>query len=472
MRELVLDPSPPRPPDPPSRTAPAGATPRPDGHRAIAVLTGVLLLALLSLLVLRHFAAKDERLAAAAAKPSIAVLPFKGSPGDAEDSVIARDVAAELVAELARSADLRVVSDQSSFLFDPAQTPLEDIGRTLRTRYIVDGRVRRMGEQLRIGVELLDSQSGQIVWSASHLADPQTMAAMQQDLVRRIAGTLQSRVSRTEERRALAQPPKSLDVFVLTAHGKTMMQRYNAEGMHEARRLLGQALAIDPGYAPAWAYLGMTDTIDIGLGLTGEWDRRRAGEMLSHVQRAIALRPDLTVAYVALSQAHGLVGDLDAALAAAQECFRLSPNDAGCFYVLGATQLRMGQADAAIRNLGEAMDRNPVPPAYLPAFYGTALWAGRRLDDAVRVTGDCLAKAPDFSRCRQDRIAALVELGRHAEAREEAGRLLALVPTMSARQFGAGFADSAAALRDRRVAAAQAAGVPMGAASAGAPPAK
>src|SRR5687768_1721654 len=79
--------------------------------------------------------------AAVAPRPSIAVLPFKSPPDQAEGTVLARDVAADLVAELARSPDLRVVSSQSSFQFDAARTPLAEIGRALRSRYIVDGTV-------------------------------------------------------------------------------------------------------------------------------------------------------------------------------------------------------------------------------------------------------------------------------------------------------------------------------------------
>jgi TolB-like protein/DNA-binding winged helix-turn-helix (wHTH) protein/Flp pilus assembly protein TadD len=434
---------------------------------AFAALAGMAVLGAGLLMARLQWPGPDADGTPLARKPSIAVLPFKAPPDQADGGVLAQDVAAELVAELARSPGLRVVSTQSSFQFDVARTPLAEIGRALRSRYIVDGSVRRVGERLRIAVQLLDSQDGQLVWSASHWADPSTLAAAQQALVGRVAGTLQSRVSRTEERRALARPAKSLDVIVLTAHGKAMMQRYSAQGMREARRLLQQALALDPQHAPAWAYLGMTDTIDIGLRLTGEWDQRRAGEMLAHVQRAITLQPDLTVAYVALSQAHGLIGNFDDALGAAQECFRLSPYEAGCFYVLGATQLRMGDAKAAEGNLAQALDRNPLPPAFLTAFYATALWADGRQEEALRIAGDCLAKAPDFFRCRQDRIAALVELGRGDEARQEGARLLAQLPGMTARQFGAGFADSALALRQRRIAAALQAGLPMDSAHAG-----
>jgi DNA-binding winged helix-turn-helix (wHTH) protein/TolB-like protein len=399
-------------------------------------------------------------LAPPGSRPSIAVLPFQGTPAGADGDALARDVAAELVGELARSPDLRVVASQSSFQFAPAQTPLAEIGRRLRSRYVVDGTVRRDGEMLRIAVQLLDSESGHVVWSAAEDVDRARWGAAQRAFVGRIAGTLQARVSRSEERRALVQAPKTLDVFVLTAHGKAAMTRYDADGLREARRRFEQALAIDPDYAPAWAYLATTDMIDIGLRLTGEWGPARAGEMLAHVQRAIALDPELPAAYATLSQAQGLIGNVDAALAAAERCRKLSPNEWTCWLSLGAVQLRQGDSEAALRSLEQALDLNPVPAVHLPAFYGTALWASRRLPEALRVDDECLARAPGFWRCRQDRIATLVELGRLDEARAEAARLRAQVPGMTAEQFGWGFAASAAPVRERRVAAARAAGMP------------
>ena len=164
---------------------------------------------------------------------------------------------------------------------------------------------------------------------------------------------------------------------------------------------------------PSRAFLGITNTVDIGLNLTGEWDRRRIGEVLAQIRNAIELQPTLPIAYVALSQALSPgAGDLDAALAAAQQACRLSPNDAECFYILGAAQLQIGQIEIALGNLEQAMNRNPSPPAYLPAFHATAPWANRRFDEAIRVADDCLTRAPDFWRCHQDRIVRALERAR------------------------------------------------------------
>jgi hypothetical protein len=247
---------------------------------------------------------------------------------------------------------------------------------------------------------------------------------------------------------------------VLVAHGRAQLARYNAQGIREARRFFTEAIASDPDYAPAWAFLSIANHVDIGLNLTGEWDRRRIDEVLAQNRHAIELQPDLPVAYVALAEAQSLAGDLDAALAAAQQVCRLSPNDAQCFYILGATQLQLGQLEPALRNLEQASNRNPLSPANLPAFLATALWANGRLEEAIRVADDCLARAPDFWRCRQDRIAALFELERLPEARKEAVLLQAKVPGITSAWFGSTFGEAAGDLRKRRVAAARGAGIP------------
>jgi adenylate cyclase len=398
-------------------------------------------------------------------RPSIAVLAFHDPKGSAEGDLLARGVAQDLVSELARSHDLRVVSHQSSFAFAGKSTPLAEIGQRLRSRYLVDGTVARDGDSLRVVVDLVDSQDGHVVWSLVQVLDHSTVFSGRDALVRRIAGTLQSKLDRTETRRALTHPPKTMDVYALTERGNEILYRYNAQAIVEARRLLEQALAIDPDYARAWAFLGIVNTVDSGLGLTGEWNRGRLPEVIAQIKRAIALEPDSPGAYVALSQAQAMARDFDAALAAAQHCIELAPNDAGCLYIVGKANMELGHVDTAVQYLEQAMDLNPVAPAYLPSFYATALWGVHRPDAALRAADDCLARAPDHWRCRKDRIVSLVELDRVAEARTETATLLAQVPTMNTNRFSADFADSAVALRERRVAEAMTAGVPTAAAS-------
>lgn len=440
---------------------PAGAAP-PHVLRirsvALMALLAVLVLVLAASMALLRPWAQPE--AAARTGVSIAVLPFRDAQGGATDDPLGRSLAQDLVSELARAPDLRVVSHQSSFQFDLRRSPLAQISAALQVRYVVDGTVRRHSEQLHIALELLDAKDGRVLWSDRRQVPAAGLFAAQQDLVGRIAGSLQMRMRDSEQRRAMAQPPASLDAVALTQRGKTAMETYSPAGIREARLLLEQAVALEPRYAVAWVYLGITNTIDIGSRVTGEWGMGRIDEVLAQIESAVALERELPVAYVALSQAQALARRFEAALASAQRCAQLSPNDADCFYILGKTQMHLGQPVPAIHNLEQALERNPMPPAYLPAFYATALWAGGRPADALRAADDCLQRAPDFWLCRQDRLAALVDLGRLDAARQEATVLMARRPDMRAEGFASVFADTATVLRARRVAAAQAAGLP------------
>jgi TolB-like protein/DNA-binding winged helix-turn-helix (wHTH) protein len=400
--------------------------------------------------------------AAPVERPSVAVLAFKAPQSGADGEALARGFAEDLGAELARGPELRVVSHHSSFAFAASTTPLAEVGARLRSRYLVEGSVEREDEKLHVSVRLVDSGDGRVLWSFVHDVDRASVPAVRRALASRIAGTLLSRVQRTEAERALARPPKSFDAVVLTEHGKAQLLRYDADGMRRARSFFDRALALDAEFAPAWAWLGMANTVDAGLRLTGEWTLARLPEIESQVRKAIALDPELAMGWVALAQVKAFARDYDAALAAAQRCFDVSPNGADCFYVMGKAQLETGDAPRGARTLQEAMDRNPLPPSAYSAFYATALWGSGRLSESVHVADECLTRAPEFWRCRQDRIAALVELGRLDEARLEAQRLMARVPKMTTERFTL-YSPAATALSERRMAAARAAGIPEGA---------
>jgi TolB-like protein/DNA-binding winged helix-turn-helix (wHTH) protein len=392
--------------------------------------------------------------------PSVAVLAFRSEGAQPTGAQIAQAVASDLASELARSPDLLVLSTQSSFRLDPRSTPLDAIGRKLRARYLIDGAVRRDAGRLQIRIELMDSTTGQLLWATDQDVDAGGLPSAQRDVVARLAGVMLSRVVRAEERRGLSDGARTMSAYVLTAQGKAGLQQYTPDGIRDARRYLGEALLADAQYAPAWAFLGLTNVADIGSSITGEWDRTRMPEVLAQIRKAIALQPDLPAAFVSLSQAQGLAGNFDDALAAALRCRELSPNDAGCIYTLGVAQLRLGHAGPAADNLQQAIRRNPLPPPHFLAFHATALWAAGRYEEAKAAADQCIAITPKFWRCREDRIAALVALGALDEARADAKLLHAEAPNVTTDWFAAGFAPAAKALAQRRAAAAALSGIP------------
>lgn len=393
-------------------------------------------------------------------RPSIAVLAFRDPGGDAAGAQLARGVAEDVIAQLARNVDLRVVSAPSSFSFAGRDVPAAEIGRQLRSRYLVDGTVRRDGELLRVGVEMIDSEDGHVVWSTQYTADNLNVLATRDTLVQRIAGTLHSRLRQSEERRAIARPPKTLDVYTMTLRAIALKHQFRPDATREARRLLERAIAIDPEYAPAWLYLGMLNGIDSLLRLTGEWHPGRYEEMLAASRRAIELDPQLPAAWFSLALVHVEGRRFRDALAAATRCVELGPNDADCLMYLALVQARAGLPAPAVGHIEHALDLSPIPPSYMQSAHAQVMWANGRLEDTVRVADDCLAKAPRHLVCRRHRMLALADLGRLEDARADAAVIRSQFPGATLTWVLDAFADDATALRTRAAAAAAAAGIP------------
>jgi TolB-like protein/Flp pilus assembly protein TadD len=393
-------------------------------------------------------------------RPSIAVLPFNDPTGEAVGRQLARGLAQDLVAELARNVGLRVVSHHSSFAFADGTTPLAEIGRRLRSRHLVDGSVRRDGEALHVVVELIDSETGDVVWSSRYTASSSDAVAHRNALVERIAGTVMSRVIHRRDRSALARPPKTLDVYAMTLRGIALRREGQDQAYRDGRALLEQAIALDPDYAPAWSALGYLNTMDIIFRFTRERGFRYLPEAVAQVERAIALGFEEAEAYIALSLVRAAQRRFHEALDAAKQAIGVGPSDVHAWHNMANALYCLGRCGEALASVERAMDLNPMPSIWTLAQLAAALWGNGRHEEAIRVAGEVLVRHPGLWRCQAHRMYALFESGRVTEAREDAARLLARLPQLTADLLAWSLADEAVELRARSLAAARGSGIP------------
>lgn len=390
--------------------------------------------------------------------PSIAVLAFRDPSGDRDGELLARGVATDLVAELARNIDIRVISHHSSFVFADGTTPVAEIGRVLRCRHLVGGSVQRSGETLRIDVELIDSEGGHVVWNARHVVDHSTVLEQRDALVRRIAGTLHNSARHAGSRSVLSRPPKTLDAYALSARAVALRINYiDLRAMRDARELLERALAIDPDYVPACAYLAELTGCQALLGLPDDRALQREAEALA--RRTLALDPEHPVAYRVLSYVHLLRREFDAQLAAARRAVELSPSNADQLFGLAMALVRGGQEAAGLEVSQASMAMHPLPPVWVMAMHAEAVWACGGLDEALALADTVLVKEPGYLFARIVRIYALVELGRIDEARRTAAPLVEHAPWCGADWVRRRHGDAARASVERRIAALRAAGI-------------
>jgi len=392
----------------------------------------------------------------------IAVLGFRASGSDQAQRDIARGLAYDLLTELSRNSDVRVIAHQSSFAFAGDGVPLRNIGERLRVRYLVDGSLERRDDVLTLRIELIDAFEEHVVWSSQHPMRGVDLSRVREDLLGRICASVHATSQYMDTRRALGQPARSLDIYGQLWRAIGLMAPFTPQATVEARALLEQALKVEENYAPAWAWLAHLNAMDAMMRTTGEWHPGRAAEYMGQARRALAIDADNPTAYRALSLAFRASGEFDAALGAARRAMELSPANSHCMQTLSEVQCAVGDVQQALAGIENAMELHPYPPAWVSAVHGLALWACHRCEDALAAADEGIAELPHYWPARVVRMYALHELGERTALANEGAAVLQLVPKMSALALTSYWQNTAIALRSRVSAAALEAGIPAG----------
>jgi adenylate cyclase len=359
-------------------------------------------------------------------KPSIAILPFTNLGDDPEQGYFSDGVTEDIITELSRWRLLSVCSRSASFRYRGAAVDMKQVARELNVRYIVEGSVRRMGDRIRITVQLIDSETGNHVWAEKFDRQSADIFAVQDQVVRTITSTLVGRVQVSDVERARRKPPASLAAYECALKANALSWS-DPEGAAEALRLFKKAIAIDPGYGFAHAVLSAM-YIDKWYDDTSGSDAALQ-EAYALAKRAVALDENESTCYSMLGHAYLMRRSHELALQYTRRAVEINPNNQWNAADLGAVLLYIGQAEEALEWFRRSKQIDPYfDPHWYWRAYGqacmilhryaealamfehlpthlyrvSALKAGchARLGDMDRArtcTQECLAAKPDYS---------------------------------------------------------------------------
>src|SRR5277367_1837688 len=372
-------------------TLPQGvAHPAPNSRRLGVYAGGFVLLALLAtggvLWYQKHSA---PRAAAVAVKPSVAVLPLQNLSSDADSTYFTDGMTDEITTKLSKIQGIDVAAHSTVAAVKASGESAADLGRQLGVRYLLEGTVRKSGNQVRINVHLTDSTTGFQVWADDFVGEMKDVFSLQEQTALKIAQALNLNLSPQEQKaiqHRYTQNPQAYESFLV---GRGLLEVETPEKLEAARSNFEQALEFDPNYAPALAGLSHVDSLyyrDL------DSDPARLQRAEEFARRAVAIDPDLPEGHVALGQTYALRYDYAAAVSqlreavrlepdnslawdllswalgyeqppdapeaekAAREAIRLQPNSAASQYHLGRAllfQARYAEAAAAFRHAGE-----------------------------------------------------------------------------------------------------------------------
>jgi adenylate cyclase len=367
------------------------------------------------------------------ARPSVAVLPFDNMSGDGGQDYFADGLTEDIITELARNAELQVIARNSSFAFRGQAVDIREVGARLGAAYVVEGSARREGDQLRVVAQLIDTRNGAHLWSRRYDRRVEDVFAVQTDLTSEIVAHLVSYVRESEVAEAADQPTENLQAYdlVLQARDRYKHGSGDVADLLASRALYQRALELDPAYAAARAYLGMTYIVDFAQGISGRATQADIEIGLSEARQSIRLNPNLPIGYQVLSFGLSARGDYEESMRAARQSVELNPNDPDSLMALAKAQVRFGDYDDAVANAERARRLHPMAPEYYVYVHGQALYAAGRATEAETVLDECLLRAPTDANCLLILAAVQANQNELGEAQTTMARLLAADPKFS-----------------------------------------
>jgi adenylate cyclase len=360
-------------------------------------------------------------------KPSIAVLPFSNMSDDKEQEYFSDGLSEDLITDLSRVSGLRVIARQSSFAYKGEVVDVQEIGRDLKARYVLEGSVRRSADRVRINVQLIDTKEGTNIWANRYDHTLKDMFELQDEVTQTIVSALAVSLTLEEERFLDRTRTVNPDAYDLLLRGLEPLHRFTGEDNAVARSFFQQAISLDPDYARAHANLALTYARDVVFA----WTEQREESIrfaLESADRAEALDDALTQTHFARSVVYLAQRKHEESAASSRKAIELDPNYADGYGMLAQTLVQAGVLEEALAAIGKAKVLNPrYPFAYL-GIEGHIYFLMAQYEKAIPILQEALERNPAFVAARLNLIASYGQLGMVDDAEWELDELLVVRP--------------------------------------------
>ena len=295
---------------------------------------------------------------------SIAVLPFENLSEDKTNAFFADGVQDEILEDLAKIADLKVISRTSVIPYKSGiARNLRQIGEELGVAHVLEGSVQRAANRVRVTAQLIDARNDAHLWAEHYDRALDDVFAIQSEVAKRIADELKAKISPSEKTAVEKPPTTDLQAYDLYLRARALYAAssdtiYTKEKLPEAVRLLDQAVARDPRFVVAWCLLSQIHNTFYFQGQDRSASRLEMANVA--VQAALRAQPDAGEAHLALASYY-YVGFRDYASARAELSIarRTLPNNADVFFYTGVFDYRQGNWPEATRNLERSVELDP-----------------------------------------------------------------------------------------------------------------
>ena len=287
---------------------------------------------------------------------SIAVLPFDNISPDKENDYFSEGLTGELIANLSRLKDVKVISRTTSMQYKDTKKDIKTIGRELSARYIIEGNVRKFGDDLRITAQLIDVESDTQLWAETYKGKLADVFDIQEKVSKQIVDALMVKLTPTEKVELTKRPTANAEAFDYNLRARNYLYRYSKNYIQFAIQFFEKAISLDSRYAEAYAGLGEAYAVKYAYFERKDIWLEKAMELSL---KAIMYDPSLSEAYAALSLAYFYKASYDEALTAVQKALDLDPSNFFGHWILARIYHTTGRDKESIDPLKNVLKLNP-----------------------------------------------------------------------------------------------------------------
>ena len=363
-------------------------------------------------------------------KLSIAVLPLDNMSGDPEQDYFADGIAEDIITELSRFRELIVIARNSAFTYKGKAVNIQDVGRELGVRYVVEGSVRKVGNRVRITAQLIDAADGSHLWADRFDRDLDDIFAVQDEITRIIVGTLPGRLEAANIERVRRAPTTNMTAHDCLLRGKHHHYQGTKEDNDKALECLEKAVEIDPNYAQAWAELACAR----GQAYVRQFrDSNEIRPLLFEaIERAHKLDENESECHRLLCEVNLIQKNFEKARYHHERALALNPNDPRIVSLRGDLLTWQGDGLAGLEWLVKTNRLDPYHPDGRAYSTGRALFTARCYADAMAAFKRINApQAPQLAFM----AACAAHMGDIDEAKAHAKKVIELMPAFLTETF-------------------------------------
>jgi adenylate cyclase len=354
--------------------------------------------------------------------------------GDSEQEYFSDGITENIITALSKVEKLFVIARNSTFTYKDKPVKVQQISKELGVRYVLEGSIQKAAERVRITAQLLDATTGNHLWAERYDRDLKDLFALQDEITMKIITALEVKLTEGEQALIAGSGTDNLDAYLKILQARDLKRHQNVENNRKARRLVEEAIELDPNYAQAYRWLSGTHVIDIWLGSTKS-PQESLDKAMELAKKALSLDDSL-------GGAHGLLGNIyimrreyEEGILETERAVEIEPNGADAHVFLGMALRFADRAEEAIPILKKAIRLDPHAPGWYLHVLAGAYGNIEKYEEAIEWGEKAVQQDPKNVLSRVVLCGLYSQAGRMEKAYAQAEEIMKLNPNFSITRY-------------------------------------